>query len=305
MDDPKAIAAYVKALDSELSRVGVELAIATACVVFGLLIEYWDDAKTAIVALRSCLVHRSLTDWNVLARHIKVAFIGGIFITCGVAAELWFEHRTNVLEGDLQTANGKLIAYLNDRSAANEQSAADANEKRLKLENRIADIFGARTLTPEQSTRISARLTGLRGTRIDVFVVDPGDAYTSSDDSISLGRDFTMALRNAKMNAEEWLMTSCASGVEAANVTVITLPDSKSHWIALRVRNAFAPEIAMASGVGSAIPYCTEISPLDTPSAHEHWAGANNTTIAIAIGRKIQPILTREMLKPPEQPKKP
>jgi hypothetical protein len=128
MEDPKVIAACVKSLESSLSLVGVKLAIATGAVVFGLVIEYWDDAKKAFFAIVNCIKFRRLSDWNALERHVRTAVIGGLFITIGVGAELLYEHRANVLEGQLETENGLLIANLNDKASASEERAK-------KLEN--------------------------------------------------------------------------------------------------------------------------------------------------------------------------
>jgi hypothetical protein len=128
MEDPKVIAASVKSLESSLSLVGVKLAIATGAVVFGLVVEYWDDAKKAFFALVNCIRFRRLSDWNALERHVRTAVIGGLFITVGVGAELWYEHRTNILEGRLETENGLLIANLNDKASA-------SDERAKKLEN--------------------------------------------------------------------------------------------------------------------------------------------------------------------------
>lgn len=148
--------------------------------------------------------------------------------------------------------------------------------------------------------RIANNLSGLDGVKIDVFVVDPGDSFTSSEDSVQLGLDIVRTLRAAKMEAEGWLMKDCPSGVQVANVSVFTLPQSPAKYkvIASQVLNAFRPEIRVASGVGNAVPYCTTVSPLDKRDSRKKWPGANDTTIGIAIGTKVQPILTREMLEP-------
>ncbi|MGA2909942.1 MAG: hypothetical protein ABSE36_19770 [Terracidiphilus sp.] len=248
-----------------------------------------------------------------------VEYIGETLVTVGVVGEVFAEwrdpHRRRlgrvsslVLIGGLALSLAALvgtnehfnvtIADLNLRASQANERAATADRKRAELENGIANIFGPRRLTATQSAAIVKRLAGLDGVKVDVYVVDPGNAYTSSDDSIGFGRDIVSTLLAANMNAEGWLMKSCLSGVEVRSTSVITLPDSVQYRNALRILNAFRPEVGMASGVGHAIPLCTNVAPLDKDYAHKRWEGANNDTIAIAIGTKIQPILTREMLEP-------
>jgi hypothetical protein len=183
-----------------------------------------------------------------------------------------------------------------------QKAATDADIKRLKLENRIVDIFGPRQLTEEQSARIVKRLNGLKGVKIDVYVVEPGNSFTSSEDSANLGRDVVRALRSSRMDVAGWRLESC-QGVQVANVSVIsTGKNSEDRRIALQVLTAFQPEIEMAFSVGDELPVCQKFLDLDpsVPNKRGHDA-----TISIAIGRKIQPILTREMLEPTEEQGKP
>jgi hypothetical protein len=176
--------------------------------------------------------------------------------------------------------------------------AAQADLSRNNLQNRILDIFGSRGFRPDQTVRIVKALAGLTGEKIDVFVVDPGNAFTSSDDSIPLGHELLRTLRMAGMDAHGWIMSSCF-GVQAMNVTLFTLPSGKRIKIASRVRDALSPEIPTASAVGNSAPYCRTVVPLEKEDSEKQWKGMNENTIGIAIGSKIQPILTREMLDKP------
>lgn len=223
--------------------------------------------------------------WKVIFDWLAVLLLGLTFIA-GLGALV-----TGKVVADRQTKK-----FRTDLDAAKGRTAA--------LQNRMLDVFGPRGLTVEQSNRIVKGLAGLKGVKIDVYVVDPGNAFTSSNDSTSLGHEFVRTLRAAGMDAEGWLMTSCP-GVQVVDISVITLPDSPKFHIAERVRDAFRAEIGMFSGIADAIPYCTSVLPLDKNDVHKHWAGANKNTIGIAIGAKIQPILTREMLEPPYEQNKP
>lgn len=228
---------------------------------------------------------KSFFDWS------AVALVGLTFIA-GFGALI-----TGRILNDRQAAE---LANLKLSAAGANERASQADLKRVKLQNKMIDVFGPRQLTAEQSARIVKNLSGLDGVKIDVFVVDPGDSFTSSEDSVKLGLDIVRTLRAAKMEAEGWLMKDCPSGVQAANVSVFTLPQSSAKYkgIASQVLSAFQPEVRVASGVGNTVPYCTTVLPLDKKDSYKKWAGANDTTIGVAIGTKVQPILTREMLEP-------
>jgi hypothetical protein len=188
-------------------------------------------------------------------------------------------------------------------SAAKDHKIGEANDRRVELQNKILDTFGSRRLTATQSASIARRLTGLKGVKIDVYVVDPGNWFTSSEDSVSLGRDFVSTLRAANMDAKGWVMGSCANGVQVSSVSVISIdPDGPDRRIASRVLDAFRPEVGMYSEIGDTSPACTKLTDLDKDDPNKRPPDAN---IRIAIGRKIQPILTRKMLEPVDEQGKP
>jgi hypothetical protein len=182
--------------------------------------------------------------------------------------------------------------------------AAQADLKRLKLENRIVDIFGPRQLSTEQSARITGKLAGLRGVKIDVYVLAVGNPYTADDfkDSESIGRTVVRTLREAPafMDAEGWLLQDC-HGSGASNVVVsVRLPGSDAdRKIATQVLKALQPEIGTDPEISDQSPYCTKFSDLDKsrPNKRKHDAA-----ISVTIGRKISPLLTREMLEPDDKP---
>ncbi len=148
----------VSGLEAKLSHVAALLSWATGAVVLGLVIEYWDDAINAIKALTGCVVHRRLDEWRTLERHIKTAVIGGVFITLGVGAELWYEHQAATLEADLETDNGKLVAFLNGKASNAEKEAGGANERAATLEGANQAQQGAlATLSKEASDAKAAQ----------------------------------------------------------------------------------------------------------------------------------------------------
>jgi hypothetical protein len=226
MEDPKAIAASVKALESSLTSVGVKLAIATGAVVFGLVVEYWDDARKAFFALVNCIRFRRLSDWNALDRHVRTAVIGGLFITIGVGAELRYEHVVNVLEGQLETENGLLFANLNDKA-----SAADERSKQLQ-----ADADTQRGITAgalQKAGEANATAEDERGKRVRLeAAINP---------------------RNLSLDQQRKLQVSCPART-GKKITVLTyVMDVEGAGIATQVASALDGKSAVRPVIGNSM----------------------------------------------------
>jgi len=105
------------------------------------------------------------------------------------------------------------------------------------------------------------------------------------------------------MDAEGWLLEDC-HGSSASNVVVsVRQPSTDAdRTIALRVLKALQSEIGTDPEISDYPPYCAKYSDLEKsrPNKRKHDA-----TISITIGRKISPLLTREMLEPTEERGKP
>jgi hypothetical protein len=236
----------------------------------------------------------SIEFWKAIFDWAAVVLVGLTFIA-GAGALI-----TGKILNDRQASNLKQFQL--DLAAANGR-ASRADLKRVELQNRIVDIFGPRQLTADQSDRIGKKLTGLRGVKIDVYVLAVGNPYTAGDfkDSENIGRTVVRTLRAAPafMDAEGWLLEDC-QGAGASNVVVSVNPGGSDadRKIATQVLKAFQPEIGTDPETSGQSPTCTKFSTLDaaTPNKRRHDA-----TISITIGRKIQPILTREMLEPADE----
>jgi hypothetical protein len=192
-------------------------------------------------------------------------------------------------------------------SAAKDLKIREANDRRVKLESRIVDIFGPRQLTLEQSARIAGRLAGLRDTKIDVYVLAVGNPYSADDsrDSADIGRNIVHTLRQgpAFIDAEGWLLEDCHGAGAYSVVVGVGLPGSDADRnTAKRVLEALQPEIGTYSEISEQPPSCAKFSNLDKerPNRRNHDA-----PISITIGRKINPLLTREMLEPVDVEAKP
>jgi hypothetical protein len=232
----------------------------------------------------------SVEFWKTIFDWAAVVLVGFTFIA-GAGALI-----TGKILNDRQAGNLKRFQI--DLEAAKER-ASHADIKRLELENRIADIFGPRQLTAEQSMRVAQRLKKLKGAKIDVFVLALESPYTSteSQDSLNIARAVVDTLRVAHIDAEGWIMESC-NGASAANLVVsVTGKSSDDRKIASEVIDAFRPELGTYPEISGSPPYCTQFSDIDKsrPNKRKHDA-----TISITIGRKINPLLTREMLEPDE-----
>jgi hypothetical protein len=202
---------------------------------------------------------------------------------------------------------GELKQFQLELAEANDR-ASHADLKRVELQNRIADIFGPRQLTTEQSARIATSLAGLRGVKIDVYVLAVGNPYSAEDskDSESIGRTVVRTLGGppAFMDVEGWLLEDC-NGAGASNLVVsVRLPgDDADRKTATRVLKALQPEIGTDPEISDQPPpFCTKFSDLEKsrPNKRKHDAA-----ISVIIGRKINPLLTREMLEPVDEQRKP
>jgi hypothetical protein len=247
---------------------------------------------------------------NTAARMYNLANVGLIFsLIFGVISTVLVVWMGNVKEGysqaELTDTKGRLGKAEIEAGSAIER-AAKADLKRIELQNRIVSIFGPRHLTSEQSERIASRLAGLKGAKIDVYVLALGNPYsrTESEDSKKFGVAIVGALRSAHMDAEGWLLESCNGGSVSNLVISVTGSGSDDQKIASRVLKAFPPEIGVYPVISPDSPstVCTKFSDLDEarPNRRKHDAA-----ISIAIGRKINPLLTREMLEPDDEQNKP
>ncbi len=252
------------------------------------LLEYLGEALVFLGVVGEVLAERKLISKNNEAGRDAIEGMASGVLIVGLGVSLGALLMTN------EHFNAR-IADLNLKAAqANERAAGDARD-RVELENRIADIFGPRRLTLAQSASIVSKLKGLNGVKIDVYVVEPGNAFTSSEDSVNLGRDVLRTLRAAHMDAEGWILESC-TGVQVSSISVIaTGKGSKNRRIASRVLDAFRTELEMYSKIGDVNPVCMRFSDLDPTNPNRH---GHDAAISITIGRKVQPILTHEMLEP-------
>ena len=105
------------------------------------------------------------------------------------------------------------------------------------------------------------------------------------------------------MDAEGWLLEDC-HGAGAYNVVVSLRPPGSNldRNIAMRVLESLQPEIGTYPEISDQSPFCAKFSDLDQSRPNE---GKHDAAISITIGRKIDPLLTREILQPLAGPKKP
>jgi hypothetical protein len=226
---------------------------------------------------------KTIFDWSAVVL-VGLTFIAGLgaLVTGNVVSD----RQARKFQIDLDAAKGR---------------ADEADSKRVALQSRILDIFGARQLTPEQSAAISKKLAGLKGTKIDVYVFKFGNPYNRTD----FGHDSDLAvalvrtLRSAGLDAEVWLLESCQDTGASNLVVGILGNDPHDRRIAERVADALPDEIGVWPVVEPNLfpETCAKISSLD-PSMQN--GRTHDAKISIAIGKKIQPILTREMLDPPD-----
>jgi len=247
-------------------------------------------------------------------------YVGEALVFIGVVGEVWAEweepHKKLIAKTSSITLivglalslaaliatneafNGK-IAELNAQAKEAQLRAAQADLKRTELANRMLDIFGPRQLTPEQSAEIVKKLASLKGTKIDVYVMDIGDPPDSPEfkDSVKTGRAVLRILSDSRMNAEGWILNSCQGATaNQLNVSVAGNGSDNDRKIAQKVLAAFPRELGIFSELqnGSEVAYCKQFSDLDKDKPHKR---GHDATISITIGKKINPLLTPEMLE--------
>lgn len=202
----------------------------------------------------------------------------------------------------LATAQSQLDSA-KERELQSQVAAADT--KRTALANRILDIFGARQLTVEQSADMVKKLAPLSGTKVDVYVFRLGNPYSSTD----FGHDFDLAstliqnLRSAGLDAEGWMLESCQNSGASNLVVSVVGNDPRDHRIAQRIAKALPDAVGVWPVVEQNffIETC-QFSNLDPSRPNER---SHDAKVSIAIGKKIPPILTPEMLETPDEPGKP
>ncbi|MGA9587882.1 MAG: hypothetical protein WBQ95_21305 [Terracidiphilus sp.] len=234
----------------------------------------------------------------------KLSRLSLIVLIAGIAGELLSEVRVSQLSGEL-------IANVEHEAEDAHKEAAQADLRRVQLENRIADIFGPRQLTAAQSAKIAGELTGLKGIKVDVFVYAVNGTSEDFQDSRNVAIEVMGILRQVGVNEAGWKLDSCLNPGNVANIVVgINGTDGSSgnaatdDKIASRLIEALTPEIGTFQEVNkypSPAFLCQHpASDIDPQHPNKRKPDA---AINIIVGRKVQPILTREMLEPTEEKK--
>jgi len=167
MDLP-ALETAIKILEKSLDSLGVWLAVWTALVVVGLIVEFAEDVKE--------LITERPFKWRLFR-----TMVGGFLITVGVGGELFIQFRASKIETDLRTDSHQVEALLNKQAAdANKEAgdarreaadavkgtakslaeAATANE-RASQANRVAEELRQKNLQLEKE--FAPRLLAIRG----------------------------------------------------------------------------------------------------------------------------------------------
>ncbi|HWE52386.1 MAG TPA: hypothetical protein VG273_21500 [Bryobacteraceae bacterium] len=195
--DLSTLEARVKSLNDALGTIGVALAVATAVVVIGLIVEYEQDFREFFWALVDSILVR---DWRFtgirgLKREVKRAVIGGLLVTVGVAAELRYEYRTSVLEGELESTNDQIVRRLGDDAQQLEARLKSAIESASKAEIASTRAFDkANKATASASRSLTVANSALR--EADTFETSIKSARDDAAGALA-------SLAEAKQLAEE------------------------------------------------------------------------------------------------------
>jgi len=131
--DLSALERVSKALEKSLDLWGLLLLGATAVVVFGLVIEYWHDAKEFWTIVHWPMAAFPLDKFKTL--------LGGILVTLGVAGELLFTYKASRVETDLRNNSHRIEALLTRQSGDAKDSAQKAQDSATIAEDK-ADAVG-------------------------------------------------------------------------------------------------------------------------------------------------------------------
>jgi hypothetical protein len=124
-----------------------------------------------------------------LDKKVWLTVFGGIFVTAGVVAELWYEHRTNITEGQLQAVNGDVFRILDTEAATQRLRAAELEADNLDM-RRVIDLH--RHLSSPKNVGILKQLRfspvpapsigGLIKFRVQVVSTPDGEATGVADE---------------------------------------------------------------------------------------------------------------------------
>jgi hypothetical protein len=126
--DPSALERNISTLDTSLDSLEHWLALMTALVVIGLVLEYWHELPEAIDALKTAWSWRPLC-----------IISGAILITVGVAGELFVQSLASRKETALRKANDEVFAGLNGEAAQARIDAGNAIVRASKADERASE----------------------------------------------------------------------------------------------------------------------------------------------------------------------
>lgn len=242
-------------------------------------------------------LNRAVDRWNTwMLWGLAVAVIAALWV--GIATRM-VVHRSKQLSG----MQGRLDSA-KERELRSQLSATDA--KRIALENRMLDIFGPRQLTPTQSAEMAQKLRGLTGLHVDVFIADFINGPNSDEfkDSVRIGRSILDALNAADLDAEAWMVDSCGAETSARGLSVATYFNAAptDEYFAAKILAAFPSSLGFVNKLQKWEPVsyqCRFSDLLPLGKTNNRKPGA--AKIMVIIGTRTQPILTREMLEPPDE----
>src|ERR1700683_2444115 len=107
-------------LERSFDRIEILLFAATALVVLGLVIEYWDDARRIIDSIRNK---------RPIPGHLALVAAGAIMVTAGVAWELVEEIQAAHVESVLRTDSDGVIAVLTSTQSNSVARIAQADAR--------------------------------------------------------------------------------------------------------------------------------------------------------------------------------
>lgn len=217
--DLSALERSINNLEKSLDSLEVWLAVATALVVLGLVLEYWHEIPESIRALKVAW------SWKPVC-----IIVGGILITAGVSGELFIQSLASRKETALRNANDAISAILKKAASDASERAADADERAANANERAANLELAiepRRLSLEQQREIGTACRKFSG-----HVVKPV-IYVGDAEAIVLSEQIIAGLKSANLSLEPTGSIMSPGGLTSG--IAISGPDSESGLVAALV----------------------------------------------------------------------
>jgi hypothetical protein len=153
----------IRALEILLDRIGFWMAVSTALVVLGLILEYWDEIRDLIERIKK----RPPFPWKKL-----LGIVGGVLVTVGVTGELLLQFKGSRIEDVLRAKNHQVEGVLSkeaEDAKVRSETLAGENISLGKKVDRVTALANAREAAlKKENLATQQQLESERNTRLEM-----------------------------------------------------------------------------------------------------------------------------------------